>query len=63
MALWMAAIVAPNSVDATIASLKAKGREAWVAGTIRDRTDSDTGDAEAKGGSGGSVNVVGEYAN
>lgn len=61
MGMGMAAIVAPDSVDAALANLAAHGREAWVAGTIRERSENDTSDAEAKGGSGGSVSVVGTY--
>jgi hypothetical protein len=33
-----------------------------VCGTVRDRRPGETGDAEAKGGVGGAVTLVGEYA-
>lgn len=62
MGMGMAVIVAPDSVDAALARLATSGRESWVAGTVRERGAADTGDAEAKGGSGGSVKVVGSYA-
>lgn len=58
MGMGMAVIVAPESADATIAALAAGGREAWVAGVIRNRELSDITDAEAKGGTGGSVTLV-----
>lgn len=61
MGMGMAAIVAPDSVDAALANLAAHGREAWVAGTIRERSENDTSDSDAKGGLGGSVSVVGTY--
>lgn len=61
MGMGMAAVVAPDSVDAALATLARHGREAWVVGEVRDRLDGDSSDAEAKGGSGGSVAVVGEY--
>jgi phosphoribosylformylglycinamidine cyclo-ligase len=45
--------------QAVVAVLTARGVPAWVCGQVRGRTDEDTSDAAAKGGSGGSVTLVG----
>ena len=58
----MFAIVDPVTVDAALVRLRARGLDAWVAGTVRDRRDGEQGDAEAKGGKGGAVTLVGDYA-
>ena len=59
----MFAVVEPSSVDAAIARLQSRGVEAWVSGTVRERRDGEHGDAEAKGGKGGAVTLVGDYRN
>lgn len=59
--IGMFAVVEPNSADAAVARLESRGIEAWIAGTVRDRRDSEHGDAEAKGGAGGAVTLVGDY--
>lgn len=61
MGVGMLAIVSEESVDATLAMLAARDVGAWVCGQVRAATDSDTSDSPAKGGGGGSVNVVGQY--
>ena len=58
----MFAVVDATSVDVALARLQARGIEAWVAGVVRDRRDGEHGDAEAKGGAGGAVTLVGDYA-
>ncbi len=57
----MIAIVRPDSAQATLQRLGARGVPAWVAGAVRLRADGDVGDAPAKGGGGGSVSLVGNY--
>lgn len=57
----MFAVVEPDSADAAIARLTSRGIEAWVAGAVRNRRDGEHGDAEAKGGAGGAVTLVGDY--
>jgi phosphoribosylformylglycinamidine cyclo-ligase len=59
--IGMFAVVEPDSAEVAIARLGLRGIEAWVAGTVRERRDGEHGDAEAKGGSGGAVTLVGEY--
>ena len=61
MGLGMVAIVQPDSVSATVAAASAAGVDAWPVGAVRQRGESDVSDAPAKGGSGGSVAVVGDY--
>jgi len=43
--------------DIVRAALVARGVPAWVCGSVRERSSQDTGDAAAKGGSGGSVSL------
>jgi len=62
MGVGMIAVVNPASADTALARLRARGIDAWVAGTVRDRLDGEIGDAAAKGGGGGSVSLVGHYA-
>jgi phosphoribosylformylglycinamidine cyclo-ligase len=62
MGVGMVALVAPDDASATLARLAGRGVDAWVCGTVRDRAAGETGDAEAKGGDGGAVTLVGEYA-
>lgn len=63
MGIGMLAIVSPQSVDATLALLQARGVESWRCGEVRSATDSDRSDAPAKGGAGGSVQLLGSYCN
>lgn len=62
MGVGMVAVVAPADADRTLARLAARGVDSWVCGSVRDRRDGESGDAEAKGGGGGAVTLVGEYA-
>ncbi|MEZ5184898.1 MAG: phosphoribosylformylglycinamidine cyclo-ligase [Candidatus Nanopelagicales bacterium] len=55
MGIGMLAVV--PSAEPVLATLAARGVPAWVCGAVRARTDSDVGDAPAKGGSGGSVTL------
>jgi phosphoribosylaminoimidazole (AIR) synthetase len=53
MGIGMLAVTSqPSRVMATLAQ---RCVPAWECGTVRARTDADSGDAEAKGGSGGTV--------
>lgn len=58
----MFVVVDAASVDVTLARLQARGIESWLAGVVRDRRDGEHGDAEAKGGAGGAVTLLGDYA-
>ncbi len=59
--IGMFAIVSADSADAALARLASRGVDAWVAGTVRARRAGETGDAEAKGGVGGAVTLVGDH--
>ncbi len=61
MGIGMVAVVPEISVDAVLATLEARGVEAWVCGRVRNRRDGEQGDSAAKGGSGGAVMVVGDH--
>lgn len=61
MGMGMVAIVPPESVDPGLAVLAERGVDAWVCGSVRERVSDDQGDADAKGGSGGVVRVVGDH--
>ena len=60
--IGMFAIVDPASAEPALRRLAERGVDAWVAGTVRDRRDGEQGDSEAKGGAGGAVSLVGNYA-
>lgn len=62
MGVGMIAMVAPGSVDAALARLRARGVDAWVLGEARARAAGEDGDAPAKGGKGGAVSLVGTHA-
>ena len=62
MGLGMVAVVTAASVEQALATLTERGVDAWVCGSVRDRTMDDVGDAAAKGGAGGAVRLVGSYA-
>lgn len=59
MGMGMVAVVPPESVDAALALLTQRGINAWVCGQVRQRDLHESGDAEAKGGNGGIVRVLG----
>jgi phosphoribosylformylglycinamidine cyclo-ligase len=61
MGIGMVAIVPASSVTRARAVLQARGVSAWVCGEVRVRRELETGDAEAKGGSGGAVTLLGSY--
>ena len=62
MGIGMIALLAPGSVERAQELLNARGVQTWVCGEVRQARDADVSDAAAKGGAGGSVNVVGNYA-
>ncbi len=59
--IGMFAVVPSTSVETALTLLATRGIEAWVAGTVRPRRDGEHGDAEAKGGNGGAVTLVGAH--
>jgi phosphoribosylformylglycinamidine cyclo-ligase len=61
MGVGMVALVAADAADAALHLLAARDVPAWVLGDARARKAADTGDAPAKGGSGGSVHLVGDH--
>jgi phosphoribosylformylglycinamidine cyclo-ligase len=61
MGIGMIAVVAAEQADAAIALLTGRGVRAWACGTVRARRDGEHGDAEAKGGVGGAVTLVGRH--
>ena len=50
------------SIQKRVTALQASGLKAWVCGEVRARGANETGDALAKGGNGGAVTLVGNYA-
>ena len=61
MGIGMLAVVGKDSVDAALEILGQRRVDAWVCGSVRDRIAGERGDYPAKGGSGGAVNLVGNY--
>jgi phosphoribosylformylglycinamidine cyclo-ligase len=59
--IGMLALVPAGVVDLALAALRDRGVAAWVCGVVRDRAPGESGDAPAKGGKGGAVNLVGEH--
>ena len=59
LGLGMIAVVAADDADAAMDRLRDRGVPTWVCGTVRDRRDGEVGDAQAKGGAGGAVSLVG----
>jgi len=59
LGLGMVAVVAAGAADAAMARLHDRGVSTWVCGAVRERREGETGDAEAKGGAGGAVSLVG----
>ena len=57
----MLAVVDAGSADAALARLRERGVDAWTVGCVRERHDGEQGDAEAKGGKGGAVTLVGDH--
>lgn len=63
MGIGMLAFVAPEDEGQALATLSARGLQAWNCGVVRQRVDGEVGDAEAKGGAGGAVTLVSNYTN
>ena len=61
MGIGMVAVVDSSAVSDAMAHLRDRDVDAWICGIVRERRDGEVGDAEAKGGSGGAVRLVGEY--
>lgn len=61
MGIGMVAVVAESVADQAADFLNARGVACWPLGSIRQRKPGETGDAEAKGGSGGAALLVGEH--
>jgi phosphoribosylformylglycinamidine cyclo-ligase len=62
MGIGMLAFVPASAAQIAITALQASGLKAWVCGEVRSRGANETGDAQAKGGNGGAVTLVGNYA-
>lgn len=60
--IGMFAVVSVDSAEAALSRLRSRGIESWVCGSVRKRRDGESGDAEAKGGAGGAVTLVGDHA-
>lgn len=61
MGIGMLAVLPQGQANRAIAFLEGRGVAAWICGTVRNRNDGETGDAEAKGGHGGAVSLVSGY--
>ncbi len=61
MGIGMIAVVAETDADRALTLLAERGVPAWVCGVVRERRPGESGDAEAKGGAGGAVSVIGEH--
>ncbi len=62
MGIGMVAVVAASSADATLRALNSRGVNSWIVGEVRTRINNESSDAPAKGGGGGSVTLIGDYA-
>jgi phosphoribosylformylglycinamidine cyclo-ligase len=60
MGIGMIAVVPAAVESAALELLRARNLTAWTCGTVRERRDGEVGDAEAKGGTGGAVTLVGD---
>ena len=61
MGIGMVAVVDSADADAALGLLAARGVPSWACGEVRERRSGETGDAQAKGGSGGAVTVTGRH--
>lgn len=61
MGIGMLAVLPAGQADAAIEMLADRGVTAWACGQVRERLGQEQGDAPAKGGDGGAVNLVGRY--
>ena len=57
----MVAVVSAGTAGCALERLRRRGVAAWVCGTVRARGAGEVGDAEAKGGGGGAVTLVGTH--
>lgn len=62
MGIGMLAVLGRADADQALSVLGGRGLEAWIVGEIRERKSGEQGDSPAKGGGGGAVNLVGNYA-
>ncbi len=63
MGIGMLAFVPAGSAQSAIALLAQRGLNSWECGIVRNRLESEQGDANAKGGLGGAVTLVKDYKN
>lgn len=61
MGIGMLAVLPQDQADRATAFLEGRGVGAWVCGLVRERSEGEVGDAQAKGGRGGSVSLVSTY--
>ncbi len=61
MGIGMIAVVASVDAERALDLLAERGIAAWPCGVVRERREGERGDAEAKGGVGGAVSLVGAY--
>ncbi len=61
LGVGMVAVVPADGAGAALDLLAARGVDSWVCGAVRERRDGEHGDAEAKGGAGGAVTLVGDH--
>lgn len=61
MGIGMIAVVPASAADLAVEFLASQGIAAWSCGSVRARERDEVGDAAAKGGSGGAVQVRGTY--
>lgn len=61
LGIGMIAVVAATDADRGVRLLAERGLTSWVCGTVRTRRAGESGDAEAKGGAGGAVSLVGSH--
>lgn len=59
MGIGMVAVLPQAEAPKALALLQERGVPSWVCGSVRERRDGEHGDAEAKGGAGGAVTLVG----
>lgn len=61
MGIGMLAFVPAGQAQLALTALKSLGLNAWECGLVRNKNENEVGDAPAKGGKGGVVNLVGSY--
>lgn len=61
MGLGMVAVVAADAADRTVTVLESRGVPTTIVGSVRRRETAESGDASAKGGSGGAARLVNNY--